>query len=323
MRTIAPLSILNFLRFASQSNILIKDGQAMERLKQVDAIVFDKTGTLTLEQFQVKKLYACNGFSQDTVLAHAAIAEYRQTHPIALAIIAAARARGFRMPKVEEGRYEVGYGVKVALENRIIRVGSERFMILEGIAIPAEIRTIQAEGYAEGNSLIIVAIDDRVAGIIALQATIRPEAKQVIHQLRQRNLSIYIMSGDQEQPTQNLAEELGIDNYFANRLPEDKALMVEALQNQGKKVCFIGDGINDSIAMQKASVSVSLRGAATLATDTAQIVLMDEDLAHLPLLLDIADRFDENMKKNLMISIVPGAICIGGVFLLGFGCTPP
>jgi heavy metal translocating P-type ATPase len=319
MRTLAPLSILNFLRFASQSNILIKDGQALERLKQVNAVVFDKTGTLTLEQFQVKKLYARDGFSEEAVLVHAAIAEYRQTHPIAQAIVAAAHEQGFHMPKVEDGRYEVGYGVKVTLENQVIRVGSERFMTMEGIAIPTDIRTIQKDCHTEGNSLIMVAMDTEMAGVIALQATIRPEAKQVIHQLRQRNLSIYIMSGDQEPPTQTLAEELGIDDYFANRLPEDKAQLVEKLQKQGKKVCFIGDGINDSIAMRKASVSISLRGATTVATDTAQIVLMGEDLTHLPLLLDIADRFDENMKNNLMISVVPGAICIGGVFLLNFG----
>lgn len=319
MRTLAPLSILNFLRFASQSNILIKDGQALESLKQVNAIVFDKTGTLTLEQFRVKKLYAREGFSEETVLVHAAIAEYRQTHPIAKAIVAAAHGQGFRMPKGEDGRYEVGYGVKVTLEDQVIRVGSERFMSMEGIAIPTDIRTIQTDCHAEGNSLIMVALDNEMVGAVALQATIRPEAKRVIAQLRQRNLSIYVMSGDQEPSTHTLAEELGINDYFANRLPEDKAQLVEKLQKQDKKVCFIGDGINDSIAMQKASVSISLRGATTVATDTAQIILMGENLTHLPLLFDIADRFDENMKNNLVISVVPGAICIAGVFLLNFG----
>jgi heavy metal translocating P-type ATPase len=319
MRTLAPLSILNFLRVASQSNILIKDGRALEQLKEVDTIVFDKTGTLTLEQFQVKKLYACKGFSEEKVLIHAAIAEYRQTHPIAQAIVVAAQGQGFCLPKIEDGHYEVGYGIKVSLKNQVIRVGSERFMAMEGIAIPGKIRTIQRNCHAEGNSLIMVAINNEMAGAIALQVTIRPEAKRVIAQLRQRDLSIYIMSGDQEPPTQTLAMELGINDYFANRLPEDKSQLVEELQKQGKKVCFIGDGINDSIAMQKASVSISLRGATTVATDTAQIILMGENLTHLPLLFDIAGRFDKNMKKNLLISIVPGVICIGGVFLLNFG----
>jgi heavy metal translocating P-type ATPase len=319
MRTLAPLSILNYLRFASQSNILIKDGQALERLNKVNAIVFDKTGTLTLEQFEVKKLYACKGFTEETVLIHAAIAEYRQTHPIAQAIVAAARGQGFKLPKIEAGHYEVGYGIKVSLKKKVIRVGSERFMAMEGIAIPRKIRTIQRNCHAQGNSLIMVAMDKEMAGAIALQVTVRPEAKRVIEQLQERNLSIYIMSGDQEPPTQILAMELGIKDYFANRLPEDKSQLVEELQRQGKIVCFVGDGINDSIAMQKASVSISLRGATTVATDTAQIILMGENLTHLPLLFDIAKRFDENMKKNLMISIVPGAICIGGVFLLNFG----
>jgi len=319
MRTLAPLSILNYIRFASQSNILIKDGQALERLGKVNAMVFDKTGTLTLEIFQVKELYACEGFSEETVLMNAAIAEYRQTHPIAKAIVAAAHKQGYTLPPVEEGRYEVGYGIKVRLTHQIIRVGSERFMTMEGIAVPDDIKIIQEDCHAEGNSLIMVAVDNEMAGAIVLDVTIRPEAKEVIVRLRKHNLSLYIMSGDQEPSTKILAEELGIDEYFANLLPEDKANRVTQLQKQGKAVCFVGDGINDSIAMQKASVSISLRGATTVATDTAHIILMGEDLTHLPMLLDLADRFDENMKKNLAISVAPGAVCIGGVFLLGFG----
>ena len=114
-----------------------------------------------------------------------------------------------------------------------------------------------------------------MAGAIELHPTIRPEAKQIIAELRKRNLSLYIISGDHKTPTEKLATELGIDNYFAETLPENKADLIAKLQEEGKSVCFVGDGINDSIALKKANVSISMCGASTIATDTAGIVLMD------------------------------------------------
>jgi P-type E1-E2 ATPase len=152
-----------------------------------------------------------------------------------------------------------------------------------------------------------------------LQATIRPEAKRILDELRKRNLSLYIMSGDHEQPTKKLARELGIDHYFAETLPENKADLIEQLQNEGKSVCFVGDGINDSIALKKANVSISLRGASTIATDTAQIVLMDESLNQLIQVFEIAEDFAANMVVNVAMTILPGLITIGGVFFLHFG----
>ena len=120
-------------------------------------------------------------------------------------------------------------------------------------------------------------------------------------------------------PTRKLAEELGIDHYFANTLPEDKASLIEELQKEGKFVCYVGDGINDSIALKKANVSVSLRGASTIAIDTAQIVLMDESLIQFCQLLDIARSYDKTMKTTMFTTRVPGILCITGALLLHFG----
>jgi len=167
--------------------------------------------------------------------------------------------------------------------------------------------------------LVMVAVDRQLIGAIELEPTVRAEAKAVIDGLRQRNLSLYIISGDQEEPTKNLAQQLGIKHYFANTLPKDKAKLVEQLQQEGKSVCFVGDGINDSIALKKANVSISLRGATTVATDVAQIVLMDGSLAKLPFLLELSHQFVANMKTNVMLSIVPATICGVGVFFFHFG----
>ncbi|NJO14617.1 MAG: heavy metal translocating P-type ATPase [Thioploca sp.] len=320
LRLISLLSVMNYLTIASRHNILIKDGRALERLREVDTIVFDKTGTLTLEQPHVTQLHVVQaGLSEVDLLIYAATAEYRQPHPIAKAIISAAEEQGLELPEIEEANYEVGYGIKVRVKGQLIRVGSSRFITQEGLTIPPQIETRQATGQAQGFTLVLVAINEQVAGAIELHTTIRPEAQRIIQKLRKRNLSLAIISGDQLEPTRELASELGIENYFANTLPENKANLIKQLQEEGRVVCFIGDGINDAIALKQADVSISLRGATTIATDTAQVVLMDQSLNQLDYLLALAHQFDNTLRTGFITTIVPGVICIGGVFVAGFG----
>jgi Cu2+-exporting ATPase len=192
-------------------------------------------------------------------------------------------------------------------------------MKLEGIDIPSKINKIQASCHEEGHSFIMLASDDKLMGIIELHTTLRPEAKQVIKDLHQRNISVYIISGDHEQPTKKLAQALGIDHYFANALPEQKAALIAKFQEEGKSVCFVGDGINDSIALKKAHVSISLRGASTVATDSAQVILMDQTITKLDHFFELAQDFDTNQKTGLATTLVPGVLCVGGIFFLHFG----
>jgi len=318
MRITAPLSMLNFLTIASKNGILIKDGRSLELLNQVDTVVFDKTGTLTEEQPHVGKIHCC-GIEENELLTYAATAEYKQTHPIALAILGEAQQRELNVVPVTQAKYEVGYGIKVRVETKMIRVGSVRFMEREGILIPPEMEGLPAEGLEQGHSLVFIALNNQLVGAIEFYPTVRPEAKQIIAKLKQRGLSTYIISGDHEQSTRKLAQQLGIDHYFAETLPEEKAKLINQLQQQGKVVCFVGDGINDSIALKKSQVSISLRGASTIATDTAAIILMDSHLNQLDQLFSIAESFNANMKNNLHLSIIPGFICLGGVFFLHFG----
>ncbi len=152
-----------------------------------------------------------------------------------------------------------------------------------------------------------LAIDNQVIGAIELLTTVRAEAKTVIANLKRRaNIkAIYIISGDNEIPTKKLAQELGIEHYFAETLPEQKADIIEQLQQEGHFICYIGDGINDSIALKKSQVSISLRGASTIATDTAQIVLMDNGLKHLESVFELADDFNANMNTTFAIMLIP------------------
>lgn len=319
LRIVGPLSMLNFLRLAAQQGILVKDAQALELLQTVDTVVFDKTGTLTLEEPQVQQIYTYQEWSETTILAYAAAAEHRQSHPIARAILAAATAKALPLPAVAEARYEVGYGIKVNLDDKTVHVGSERFMRMEGIALPTAAAALRTTVHQHGHSLVFVAINGVLAGAIELAPTIRPEAHRLIDELHASGKTLYIISGDQEQPTRHLAETLGIENYFANTLPENKANLLQQLQATGKSVCFVGDGINDAIALKQANVSISLRGASTIATDTAQIVLMDAKLDQLLHLFDLVAAYDTNMRANHFASMAPGMVVIGGVFFLHFG----
>ncbi len=317
MRIAAPLSVLNFLHIASEKGILIKDGRSLELLSKVDTFVFDKTGTLTEEIPTVRKIVTFSGYDENELLMYAAAAEYKQTHPIALAIIKEANLRELNPPSMNEAKIEVGYGLAVRIGKKLIRVGSHRYMERESIVIPSAYR--QYDCHEDGYSVIYVAIDNQLGGTIELQPTIRAEVKQIIHELRKRQISIYIISGDHEKPTQKLAQALGIDHYFAETLPQNKANIIKKLQKEGKSICFVGDGINDSIALKKANVSISLSGANTVATDTASIILMDGTLKQLIPLLDLANNLDENISKSTIMTVLPGAICICGVFFLHFG----
>ncbi|MCB0079425.1 MAG: HAD-IC family P-type ATPase, partial [Caldilineaceae bacterium] len=276
--------------------------------------VFDKTGTLTLEQPQVMAVHSWHGFAQDAVLALAAAAEQRQNHPLARAIIAAAQESELALPAVDASRYDVGYGIRAATTEHELHVGSLRYMALADVPIADDVYSHQAAIHAHGGALVYVAVDGRLAGAIELHATLRPEAEQIIAQLKARKLKLYILSGDHQEPTKRLATQLGIDDYMAELLPQEKAEWVQQLQAEGRVVCFVGDGINDAIALKHAHTSISLRGASTAATDTAQIVLTDESLIQLDEVFTLAQRFHNNMRNNYITTFGPGLLCLGGIY---------
>lgn len=321
MAFIAPISILNFFSIASKNGIIVKDGRSLELLNKVDTIVFDKTGTLTEEQPTVGTIHICSEYDEKDVLRYAAAAESRQTHPIARAIQKTAKEQKIDLPAIDEATYRVGYGISVVIEGHFVQVGSHRFMDMSGIEIPPDIKKKQDDCSVQGHSLVLVAIDKQLASAIELVPTIRPEVRGLIHRLKQHpNITAtYIISGDHETPTRALTRELGIDYYFAETLPEDKAELIKGLRNEGKFVCYIGDGINDAIAMKESHVSISLSGASTVATDTAQIILMDRGLTQINFLFDLAQDFYKNMNRVFASQVIPALISIGGVVFLGYG----
>lgn len=320
IRVVAPLSTLNYLNIASRKGILVKDGRVLEDLHNIDVFLFDKTGTLTHEEPEVGRILSyLEGYSPDAILAYAAAAERKLAHPIARAIVNKAQELQLVLSTPEDSSYQIGYGVSVRIDDKLIQVGSRRFLQQAGIDFPADLDDTLHDFYATGSTVILLGIDDDFAGVIELCATVRPEIVEVLRKLRQQGASMLaIVSGDHQQPTQNLAKKLNMDHCFYDVLPQNKADIVEQLQKQGRTVCFIGDGVNDAIAMKKANISISLRGATSIATDTAQVVLMDGSLRHLPELLEISRDLNKNLSRGWVFNIIPGTVIIIGGILLHF-----
>ncbi|MCP4702039.1 MAG: heavy metal translocating P-type ATPase [Gammaproteobacteria bacterium] len=320
---VGPISALNYLNIALRHNIVIKDGRSLELLNSVDTVVFDKTGTLTEEQPYVGGIYCPDHYYENEILVCAAAAESKQTHPLAKAILHEAEKRGIRLPPIDETECKLGYGVAVIIHHKTlhqkVHVGSARFMQVENLEIPPFLLRQQAHSQEQGYTLVMVAVDGEVCGGIELQPQIRPEAWDIIHHLKACGKRTCIISGDHETPTANLTKKLEIDEYFAQVLPRDKAEIIKKLQEQGRAVCYVGDGINDSIALKQAQVAVSLSGASTIAMDTAEVILMDKGLTHLPLLFDVAEKYKKNMGVTFIIMLIPAAIGVGGAFFLHYG----
>ncbi len=319
IRLVAPLGVLNHLNLAAHKSILIKDGRALEELNRVDTVLFDKTGTLTEEQPEVGQIIVCDDYNENEILTYAAAAEGKLKHPIAKAVLQKAKEFNIILPDIEDSQYQIGLGITVLIENKTIKVGSLRFMKMLDIAIPEIIEQAMTHSHNNGHSLIMVAINNEIKGAIEIQPTVRLEVKQIISGLRQRGIKhIAIVSGDHKHPTEKLAKHLGMDNYYYDVLPENKAQIVEQLQQKGKVVCFIGDGVNDAIAIKKANVSISLKGAASIATDLAQVILMDGSLSHLCELFDIAKSLDKNLRNTFLVLSAPVILNMGGAFFLHF-----
>lgn len=319
VRVAGPLSMLNFIGLAAQRSILIKDGRALERLQEIDTVVFDKTGTLTLEQPSIGEIYTFGELDAATLLGLAAVAEARQTHPIARAIVEKAGELAVPLPTRDDVSYEVGYGITAAIAGRRVQVGSARFLMRSGILFPDATHELQERLHEQGGSLVFVAVDGQLSGALELYPTIRPEMQEVVRALRDRGLQLCILSGDHEAPTRRLAAQLGIERYQAEVLPTDKAAHIQKLQREGRRICFIGDGINDAIALKTATSSISMRGATTAAMDTAQIILLRGDLQELPTLFTLSDAYARNTRNGLILSLGAGALCAGSVFLFHIG----
>lgn len=320
VRSMLSVQTVAHMQGIMRQGILIKDGRVLEELPKIDTILFDKTGTLTQTHPEVTNIITCTELDADALLALAASAEQRLEHPVAQAILDKAREQALCLPEVTSSSYELGLGVTVCVDGHEIRVGSERFIrrFVDGQPLPEAIEN--AMQAASGHTFILIAVDGLIQGALELTPSLRPEVPGLVNALRQRGFQqLAIVSGDQQGPTQRLAETLGLDAAYAEVLPQDKAALIQRLQEQGRRVCFIGDGLNDAIAMKQANVSVCLSSASAITSEVAQMVLLDDSLEPLGQLFGRAEQLHKSLGKSLYLWIGFGAANALAVPLLAFG----
>ena len=316
IRVSVPTAVLAGLTYAARTGVYIRSGRAIEMLAKVDCVVFDKTGTLTQGNASVTDIQVtAEGVTPAEILCLAASAEQGLSHPVAHAIVQQAQQQGTETKTCEEWDYRVGLGVVAQIQGRQLLVGSSRFMKTEGIDISA------SEQFKTGGvSLAYVARDGILIGVIMYADPIRTESPGVIAELHQQGISTHMLTGDVQQVADAVAQELGMrrDEVHAQAFPERKVEVVQQLKAQGKTVAFIGDGINDSAALAYADVSISFAAGSDIARETADVVLMDNDLSGLTHAIEISKQVMDIIYQNALIVGIPnfGALAVGVLFAL-------
>lgn len=320
IRVSVPTTILSALTYAAQHGVLIRSGRAIELLSRIDTVVFDKTGTLTQGHAGVTDIVVMHpNYTGPQILAMAASAEQGLTHPVATAIVRQAQHDHLELTDCEDWDYKVGLGVMTRVQGVNLLVGSRRMMKEYGIDL-TDLEQHHPELQTGRNSLVYVAGDGQLLGVILYSDPIRAESKDIIQELQGAGITPYMLSGDVGRVAQAVAGELGIHkkHIYAEAFPERKVEVVKGLHDSGKVVAFCGDGINDSAALAYADVSISFAGATDIARETADVVLMEDDLRGLTLAIRIAKQAMDIVWQNTAIVALPnvGAMVSGVVFAL-------
>lgn len=284
-----PLAYLRAIGSAAARGVIVKGGKHLEVLGSADIVVFDKTGTLTAGKLSVARTVAADGHDEREVLATAARAARRFTHPLSVAIAAAADAAHVGEDAAEDAEEIGGKGVRASLDGKRVVVGKRRFMDEEQVRVPSDLTAIAERESDVGRSVSFVAVDGAAIGCIAISDTLKPGAREAIRELKRLGIRRTIMlTGDNERVARHMAHTIGIDEYRADLLPEDKVAYVQKLEKQGI-VAMVGDGVNDAAALSAAHVGVAMGAlGAEGAIESAEVVLMRDDLAMLPATIRLA-----------------------------------
>lgn len=306
VRVSVPTTILAAVTTAARRGTLIRSGRALEKLASIDTMIFDKTGTLTEGRPVVTGVETLDGGpSEDDLLQVVLTAEQRLTHPVAEAVVEYARRAGARPLTRRRWHYEIGMGVQAEIDGRRVLAGSERFMARGNVDLsrfPPQRRAIGGD-----DTWIYVARDGELIGALRYADRIRPEAAAVVEALKGAGIQIHMLTGDRRRAALPVAGALGIptEDVHAELFPEDKAEVIRSLTAAGRRVAFVGDGINDLPAIAYADVSVSFAGASDVARETADIVLTEDTLTGLPTAIEIAQRSMHIVRQNIGIIAVP------------------
>jgi heavy metal translocating P-type ATPase len=299
-----PTAIVAAVGNAARRGVLVKDGPAMENIGRVDVVAFDKTGTLTLGEPRVLEAISLNGMKPHDILALSGAAERSSEHPLGKAIVAAAHDARLDLPVPEQFEALPGHGVRAVVDRRTVVIG-DRMLAREEIAVPAGVETKVAELESQGNTVVPVAIDRVLEGLVVIADSVRAESQGAIDKLRKLGIEeTVLISGDNEAVAQAIGRQLGVDRVYAETLPEDKLAFIRDLQAQGKTVAYVGDGVNDAPALAAADVGIAMGTIGTnVAMETADIVLLTDKVERLPYLIALSRSTLRTVRTNVIFSM--------------------
>jgi heavy metal translocating P-type ATPase len=310
-----PLAILGAIGRAARAGAIIKGGLFLEQLGQVNTVVLDKTGTLTYGQPEVRTLLPIDGVDTLALLDAAACAELRSEHPLGKTIVAYARSQGHTPKEPERFGYTPGRGINATVDGALVLAGNQALMREHNVAVPSGLLEEH-----RGASEVLVARDGRLLGAIVIADQIRPEAAEAIKAIHALGIRTVLLTGDAQAVARVIATELGISEVAADLLPEDKRIRVKALVSEGRKVAMVGDGINDAPALIEADVGVAMGSGTDVARESADVVLLGNDLLKFAETLTLARRARRIIWANFAGTIGVDALGIG---LAAFGFLNP
>jgi len=307
-----PVSIIAAIGQATKHGVLIKSGNALERMGKVDCVAFDKTGTLTRGSLSVSDVISFDpDMGPDELLALAASVEAYSEHPLAKAIVAHAKEKGPELQNAIDFKMIPGKGVSAGVGSRSVLCGSSSFLSDNGVIFPEEAFADLGRLRSQGKATLLVSADGKTIGLIALSDTIRDEAKTMVDKLKAIGTDTVLLTGDHKQTADFLASEVGIENVNAELLPAEKVERIEELQKEGRKICMIGDGVNDAPALKTAYVGVAMGGMGSdIAIEAADIALMGDDISKVPYLKRLSNATVNLIKLNITLSMTINFVAI-------------
>ena len=315
-----PLTVLSAIREASTYDITVKGGKYLEAMAEADTIVFDKTGTLTKAQPTVVDVVSFNGQSSDELLRIAACLEEHFPHSMAKAVVEKAVERNLVHEELHSKvEYIVAHGIYSTIEGKEVVIGSHHLVFEDEHAVIPEGKQELFDQLPEQYSHLYMAIEGKLAAVICIEDPLRKEAPEVIRRLKQCGISkVVMMTGDSDRIASTIAHKVGVDEYYSEVLPEDKAKFVENEKKSGRRVIMIGDGINDSPALSEASVGIAISDGAEIAREIADVTISADDLYEIATLKRLSDAMVRRINKNyhMIVGINTGLILLGvaGVF---------
>lgn len=293
-----PTAVAVGTGLGAKHNILIKDAATLEQASKIEAVVLDKTGTLTEGKPQVTDTVTVKGTSKDVLIALIAAAESGSSHPLAQTVIDEANKRTLKLATVTGFANLAGLGVEATVDGKQVLVGTERLMKDRKISTKSLQEDIDRL-LTEGKTLMIAAVDGKVAGVIAASDQLKPTAQRAVTAMQELGLEVVMITGDNKKTAESVAKELGIERYYAEVMPEDKANYVKKLQGEGKFTAMVGDGVNDAPALAQADIGIAIGAGTDVAIATAKIVLMKSDPADIIRAIRLSKATIRKMKQNL------------------------